>query len=48
MNALGRALCAVGLHSWRDVSGAGQSVERVQVCRRGCGARLTTWDEDDA
>jgi hypothetical protein len=46
VSALGRLLCAVGLHSWRDVSRVGQ-VERVQVCRRGCGARRTTWDEDD-
>jgi hypothetical protein len=43
---IGRALCALGLHSWRDVSRSGQSVERVHVCRRGCGERRTTWEEE--
>jgi hypothetical protein len=45
---IGQLLCALGLHSWRDVTRVGVNVEAVEVCRRGCGARRTTWDDEES
>lgn len=39
---MGRFLCALGLHSWRDAA-LPYAACRVRVCRRGCTARRETW-----
>lgn len=44
---MGSFLCQIGFHSWREVTRSKQTMEVVEVCRRGCGARLVNGERDD-